>query len=436
MTPGGRAAAAIELLGRLEAGGGPADRAISGYFRSRRYAGSKDRGSIAELVYGVLRRRAELEWRLGLAGAAGSGGAGRARRLVLAQIATNREATKLDPDEVFTGEGHAPPPLDEAERRTVVALSGAVTDDPPAWVAGNFPQWLEPDLLAAFGGGLAAEMAALNARAPVDLRVNTARTTRAEVLDRFARDNIGATPCPFSPAGVRLVKRVRITGHDLYSGGHVEVQDEGSQLIAALVGAKAGDQVVDLCAGAGGKALAMAAGMANRGQVFACDTDKNRLARLAPRRSRAAARNIQTHVLTGGDDPWLTAQEGHADRVLVDAPCSGSGAWRRNPDARWRLTSAELERLTERQTVLLARGAGLVKAGGCLIYATCSVLPRENEDQVETFLAAHSGFALLPVGEVWAQVSEAPCPTGAATLTLTPHRAQTDGFFVAVFERA
>ena len=435
MTPGGRAAAAIELLGRLEVGGGPADRAISGYFRSRRYAGSKDRGSVADLVYGVLRRRAELEWRLDLAGAGSCDEAARARRLVLAQIATDPDATTLDPDAVFTGQGHAPPPLDDDERRAVGALCGAVTEAPPTWVVGNFPRWLEPDLRAAFGGDLAPEMVALNARAPLDLRVNTARADRDEVLDRLGRDGIAAEPCRYSPAGIRLGGRARITDHDLYHEGRVEVQDEGSQLVAALVGATPGAQIVDLCAGAGGKALAMAAGMANRGQVFACDTDKRRLAKLAPRRSRAAARNIPTRLLSGDDDPWLAAQSGHADRVLVDAPCSGSGAWRRSPDARWRLTPGELARHIERQRQLLARGAGLVKAGGRLIYATCSVLPRENDGQVGVFLAAHPGFALVPVGDVWAEITASPCPTDAPVLTLTPHRTGTDGFFVAIFER-
>ena len=436
MTPGGRAAAAIELLGRLEAGGGPADRAIAGYFRNRRYAGSKDRGSVTNLVYGVLRRRAELEWRLALAGAGGSSGANRARRLVLAQIATDRSVARSDPADIFTGEGHAPPLLDDEERRATGALSGAVAETPPAWVAGNFPQWLEPDLLAAFGGELGAEMVALNARAPVDLRVNTARANRNQVLERFAGENIAAEPCFYSAAGIRLSGRARITGHALYREGRIEVQDEGSQLAAALVDARPGAQVVDLCAGAGGKALAVAAGMANRGQVFACDTDKKRLARLGPRRARASARNIQTHLLTGNDDPWLAAQAGRADRVLIDAPCSGSGAWRRNPDARWHLTPDALAGFVQRQGELLVRGAALVKPGGRLIYVTCSVLPCENEHQIESFLAAHSDFALLPAGRVWAEVMEVPYATDATTLTLTPHRTGTDGFFVAIAERA
>lgn len=436
MTPGGRAAAAIELLGRLETGAAPVDRAIAGYFRGRRYAGSKDRASVSGLVYGVLRRRAELEWRLGQAGADCSEGAGRARRLVLAQIVTGPADERLEPDEVFNGEGHAPAPLDEEEKRAVAALAGAHGSEPPPWAAGNFPQWLEPDLAQAFGADLVPEMAALNGRAPLDLRVNTVRTDRRRVLERLAGDRIDAAPCPYSPTGVRLAERPRITGHALYRDGHVEVQDEGSQLVALLADARPGAQVIDLCAGAGGKALAMAARMANRGQVFACDSDNRRLARLTPRRARASARNIQTHRLTGAADPWLAAQAGRADRVLVDAPCSGSGAWRRNPDAKWRLTPEALADLIDTQRRLLRAGACLVKPGGRLIFATCSVLRRENEDHLDAFLAAHDNFSLVPVARVWAESVGGVCPTEADVLTLTPHRTGTDGFFVAIFEHA
>ena len=461
MRPGARVAAAIDILSEIESGLAPADRAFAGYFRSRRYAGSKDRNAVSDLVYGVLRRRGELEWRLSQAGTPAATEAGnRARRLVMAGLAAEGRAAP-EIAGLFDGKDHAPGVLDGGERDLLAVLDRRPDGALPDWASGNYPQWLDGALRARFGADLLAEMTAFNGRAPLDLRVNALKAERPDVISRLALDGIEAVPCPYSPVGVRLPEAARVTSHPAFRDGAIEVQDEGSQIVALLAGAEPGMHVIDLCAGAGGKALAMAAAMNNRGQIFACDISRRTLDRLAVRRKRAGVRNIQTHLLP--DDAAvaaLAAAHGLADRVLLDVPCSGSGAWRRNPDAKWRLTPDILDAHVARQRRLLEEGASLVRPGGRLIYATCSILPAENEEQIEAFLAAHGEFALRPPGEIWPAALSGDCPASdspvgggsagehpsddwppgdgpaqAETLILTPHRTNTDGFFVAILER-
>ncbi|WP_119421470.1 RsmB/NOP family class I SAM-dependent RNA methyltransferase [Desertibaculum subflavum] len=434
MTPAARIAAAIELLEAIEAEGGmrAADRCVQGYFRARRYAGSKDRNDITERVYAVLRRRAELDWWLARHDVKPS-----ARHRVAAALARleHRPVAEIIP---LFGEGaHAAAALDASETAMIDALASADPANVPAWVQGNYPPWLEGELKRRFGDDLASEMAALLERAPVDLRVNLLKGTREQALEALKVLRLEAAPTPLSPLGIRLGERAKIDDKAIHQSGLVEPQDEGSQLVALLTAAEPKMQVVDFCAGAGGKALALAAAMRNRGQIYACDSEASRLARINPRAQRAGARNIQTHRLTdAADDPFLAAMAGKADRVLVDAPCTGIGAWRRNPEARWRLTPERLTELTALQDSLLDRAAGLVKPGGRLIYATCSLLPSEGEDRIEAFLARHADFRALPVGEIWPSAASGTCPATGPWLALTPRRNSTDGFFVAILERS
>lgn len=444
MIPAARLQSAIELVAAIEAaiaeGGPPADRQVAAFFARRRYAGAKDRAAVVDRVYGVLRRRAELLWRLGPGkdarnGAAATGPAQLARRLVLAHLVL---ADGLGADEIaalFDGGRFAPAPLDEGERRLLAGLRQTPSEAPPGYIAGSYPVWLEDELGRRFGDDLVDEMRALNERAPLDLRVNGLKGDRTEVREALAAAGCGVEDCPYSPVGLRLVDRRPVTSHEIFRDGRVEIQDEGSQLVALIVDARPGMQVVDLCAGAGGKTLALAAAMGRRGQIYACDVDRRRLERMRPRLKRAGAHNVQRRHIASERDPWLAGLAGAADRVLVDAPCSGTGTWRRNPDARWRLTPAAVERHAALQQRLLAAAAPLVRPGGRLVYATCSLLPAEDEDQVDRFLAAEPGFRVVPVTEIWAEAVGGDCPTAGPYLLLTPRRHGVDGFFAAIFER-
>jgi len=307
--------------------------------------------------------------------------------------------------------------------------------DQPAWVRGNLPEWLVAELEAAFGAALAEELAALNREAPLDLRVNTLKTDRVGALAALAADGLEAAPTPLSPLGLRLSARATLPATAAFRDGLVEVQDEGSQLAALLVDVRPGQAVCDLCAGAGGKTLALAAAMANQGRLLACDVEATRLRPMAPRLRRAGVDLVETQVIAAEDDGWPTDPTESFDRVLVDAPCSGSGAWRRNPDARWRLDPETLAGFAPVQDRLLRGAARLVRPGGRLVYVTCSLLPRENADRVAAFLAEHGDFRPVPIGEVWPHAVGGAPPADGPFLTLTPARQGTDGFFVAILER-
>ena len=317
-----------------------------------------------------------------------------------------------------------------------------VPADAPASVRGDFPDWLEPSLTRAFGGTAAEEGASLARRAPVDLRVNTLKADRDKVLKALAR--FGPEPTPLSPVGVKLPapegpgRQPNVEAETGHGRGWYEVQDEGSQIAALMAAAGPRQQVLDICAGAGGKTLAFAAAMRNTGQVYAYDEDAARLRPIFERLKRAGARNVQ--VLQPGDAAAMTALGPRFDRVLVDAPCTGSGAWRRRPDAKWRLKPANLAQRQGEQRAILEAAAPMVKPGGLLVYATCSVLPEENGDQVASFLANHSDFATLPWRQAWADGVGGEPPTSAdgseEALLLTPARHGTDGFFIAVLRRA
>ena len=393
MTPAARVQASIELLDEIIAAardaGAAADTIIARYFKTRRYAGSKDRRAVRELVYRAIRRSGERPQ------------SGRAALLGIARDEPDLLA-------LFDGGAHAPalPEPDEP-----AAPASAV----PAWLEDRFDPLID-----------AAEFKALLGRAPLDIRVNRLKGSREEAQDGLPE----AVPTPLSPIGLRLPDGFAVEDHSLRDRGLIEVQDEGSQLLSLACQARPGMIVIDLCAGAGGKSLALAAEMANQGRIIAADTDRNRLSRLEPRASRAGASIIEQRLLNPRDERGALADlMGLADLVLVDAPCSGTGTWRRNPEARWRLDPRRLERLVDLQRHLLELAAELVRPGGHLVYAVCSLLSEEGRMQAEAMSADRSGLISEPLPMAGGR------DAGPGRL-LTPGHDGTDGFFVARWRAA
>jgi 16S rRNA (cytosine967-C5)-methyltransferase len=432
VTPGARIEAAIGLLARIDEAKAPADDIVADYFRRHRFAGVKDRGAISEHIYTVLRRRAALDWWL-----AREGQPADARRRMLAALVV---AEGWDPAEVARacdGDRFRPAPLTPAEERLVAALAGQDPLDArmPPEARGNYPAWLGPHLEAALGADLAREMAALNAPAMLDLRVNALKSDRERARAALAREGVEAARTRLSPLGLRVFSRIPLATLAAFKDGLVEVQDEGSQVAALLADARPGMRVVDFCAGAGGKTLALAAAMENRGHLVACDIAAQRLERATQRLRRAGASIVQRRPLASARDKWVKRHAQSFDRVFVDAPCTGTGTWRRNPDAKWRLQPSDLAELVALQAEILDSAARLVRPGGRLVYVTCSLLTEENEAQVAGFLRAHDAFSLLPIARVWESVVGGQCPARGDMLRLSPARHGTDGFFVAVMER-
>ncbi|HUZ72361.1 MAG TPA: RsmB/NOP family class I SAM-dependent RNA methyltransferase [Stellaceae bacterium] len=434
MTPGARVAAAIGLLAAIEAGRAPADDIVGGYFRRHRFAGVKDRAAISAHIYAVLRHRAALDWWMARAG---GGTAPAARPRLLAALVLIEEWTPEAVARACDGDRFRPAPLDPRERAMLASLAGRdlLHRDMPAPVRGNYPDWLEPHLGAALGRDLAREMAAMQDEAQLDLRANRLKTGREGALAALAAEGVEAGRTRLSPLGLRVFARIPLATLECFRRGLVEVQDEGAQLAALLVDAQPGMRVADFCAGAGGKTLALAAAMENRGHLVACDIAERRLERATERLRRAGASIVQRHALASARDKWVKRHGAGFDRVLVDAPCTGTGTWRRNPDAKWRLTPGDLAELTALQADILDSAARLVRPGGRLVYVTCSLLNEENEAQVARFLAAHGDFALMPVAPVWAATVGGDCPAKGEMLRLTPLRHGTDGFFVAIMGR-
>lgn len=368
-----------------------------------------------------------------------------ARRRVLADVIVADGRSMDAIDQLFSAGPHATGALSDRERTLAEKLAGRPLDAPDA--PPEAPYWLAERLRALYGERFKEEMSALNRPAPFDLRVNRLKGTREEALAALKADGVEVEPTAISPLGLRLPARRPIEHWTAFRSGLVEVQDEGSQIVALLVDAKPGMKVADYCAGAGGKTLALAAEMNNEGRLVACDTSEGRLERSRVRLRRAGVHNVEAHLLAPGDK-WVKRQAGRFDRVLVDAPCSGSGTWRRNPDARWRYGPDDLAALIEEQKQILDRAAKLVKPGGRLVYATCALLREENEDQVLAFLERNPGFAQLSIADLWPQTvgTELPFLTpsvlagegrggDAMSLRLSSAAHGTDGFFVAVLER-
>jgi len=437
MKPGARLQTAVELLDLIEAESSkPADAVLADAFRVRRYAGSKDRAAIAEIVYGVLRHRAQLDWWLDKRAMERTG---RTRALAFA-VLTDRYGAATVPTTAQEG-GYAVAALSAQEAEWLALLEGrALGDtDQPAETAANVPAWVAERLKRQFDGRWEAQAQALMTEAPVDIRANLLKTSREEVIDLLRGDGIDCAPCALSPVGVRLTQRRPLTGTAPFKQGLLEVQDEGSQLVALLVDAKPGQKVVDFCAGAGGKTLALAAQMGNKGRIVACDTSEVRLGRAADRLKRAGSFTVERRVLTSAKDKWVKRRaarfDGGFDRVLVDAPCTGSGTWRRNPDQKWRVAETDLQELTRLQSEILDSAARLVAPGGRLVYATCSLLQDENEDRIAAFLEGRPDFFLYPYADIWRETVGGAPPVEGDTLRLTPADHGTDGFFAAVLGR-
>jgi 16S rRNA (cytosine967-C5)-methyltransferase len=432
VTPSARLSAAIEVLADIEARRRPAPDALKDWGLAHRFAGSKDRAAIASLVYDALRRRASAAHVMGDSGP---------RAVLLGALALARGLSRAEIAAQCSGERFAPEPLTIGEAAALdrLDLSGA----PPA-VAGDFPEWLADDLAAAFGDGLVAEMAALAARAPIDIRVNTLKTERMRLLPDLA--HLGPELTPHAPTGLRFGHGDDGRGPTLqvtpeFLKGLFEIQDEGSQLVAALTGAGPDMQVVDLCAGGGGKTLELAALMDNSGQIYATDSDARRLAPIHDRLARAGVRNVQVRTPKGRGDEPLADLAGKIDLVVVDAPCTGIGTWRRNPDTKWRVRPGALDERMKDQDLVLARAERLVKPGGRIAYITCSVIPRENDHRIAAFLRTHRDFAAVDPRDVLALAPDSlserddlVSPAGLG-LQLSPLRTGTDGFYCALLER-
>ncbi len=429
MKSGARVQAAIDILDAIGRHHQPAHQALKVWGRTHRFAGSADRAAVGNLVFDALRRRASLGWAMGDDGP---------RAVVLGTLC---QVWALQPEKIAAwcdGSQYAAAPLSDGERAALeTPLDGAA----PARVRGDYPEWLAPHFERVFGARAGAEGAALARRAPIDMRVNTLKKNRDKILESLR--HLGAKPTPLSPIGLRIepaigpTKSPNVVVEAAHGRGHFEVQDEGSQLAALMAGAAPRMQVADLCAGSGGKTLALAAQMENKGQIHAYDASKVRLRPIFERLKRAGARNVQ--VMVGGDEDALAALKAKMDLVVIDAPCTGTGAWRRRPDAKWRLSPQALEKRQAEQVRVLDAGVALVKPGGRLVYITCSVLAEENTDQVDAFLARHAGFQVVPYGEVWAEAVGGEPPASADgrtdTLMLTPACHGTDGFFIADLAR-
>lgn len=417
----GRLAAAIEVLSDVETRHRPVSEALKAWGINNRFAGAGDRAAIGNLVYDALRRRASH---------AAAMGTDSPRALVLAVAMRDWGETPDSLAAAFEGDSHAPEALTPEE------IAGAMADlsSAPAAARADMPEWLVPSLERAFGDDWIAEGAAMAGRPSLDLRANALKASPEKVMKSLARFSPQPTTiAPFGitmPAGPRDARTPNVTTDEGYQKGWFEVQDQGSQIVAMLAGAREGEQVLDLCAGAGGKTLALAATMGNKGQIFAYDADRSRLAPIYDRLKRNMVRNAQVR---SPQDGALDDLVGKMDRVVVDAPCTGTGTWRRRPDTKWKLTPELLAVRQSEQAALLVEAARYLKPGGTLVYITCSILPEENDDQIAAFLADHPGFGTVDIAAAWRQTLITDLPEGLATsrggICLTPRRTVTDGFY-------
>jgi 16S rRNA (cytosine967-C5)-methyltransferase len=438
MTPGARLQAAIELLASIHTGTAPADRAAHEFFRARRYIGGGDRREILALTYAVLRARARLDWWIDRAWPADdprSDDIDRLRVIAALLLIDGWNADRVAGS--FDGGQYRPAPLSREERALARSLAGQALDhaDQPDWVRYEYPEWLDAPLRDALGPAFETEMRALMTEAATDIRVNALKADREAAIRALEAEKVEARPTSFSPWGLRVAGRPPLASLEVFKSGAIEVQDEGSQLVALLTDARPGQRVVDFCAGAGGKTLAIAAQMKNKGHIVACDVLEGRIMRASTRLRRAGVHNVERRALSTERDPWVKRHAAAFDRVLVDAPCSGSGTWRRNPDQKWRLAATDLDELLALQESILKSAARLVKQGGRLIYATCALLPAENEGQIQRFLETHDKFRVVSIAEVWRSMIGGDCPAEGDFLRLSPSRHGTDGFFVGVLER-
>jgi 16S rRNA (cytosine967-C5)-methyltransferase len=423
----GRLSAAIEILGEVASRHRPVSEALKSWGLGNRFAGAGDRAAIGNVVYDALRRRASHAWAMGSEAP---------RALVLSVAVRDWGETPAALSAAFATDAHAPAALSEDEAARLAStdpLAGA-----PDHIRADVPEWAVSSISQGFGADWVAEGQAMAGRPPLDLRVNALKSERPRVLKSLQR--FSPQPTLIAPLGVRLAagrgdsRTPNVQTDEGYLKGWFEVQDQGSQIVAALTGARAGEQILDFCAGAGGKSLAMAAAMENRGQIFAYDSDRTRLAPIYDRLKRNGVRNVQ--VRPPGSDA-LVDLLGRMDRVVIDAPCTGTGTWRRRPDAKWKLTPEQVALRVAEQAAILADGVRYVKPGGTLIYITCSILSDENEARVAAFLAANPGFSAAEHRALWtATFGDAGAPhVSDLGITLSPHATDTDGFFISILRQ-
>lgn len=428
MKLGGRISAAIEVLGDIATRHRPATDALKDWGLSHRFAGSGDRAAIGNLVFDCLRWRASSAWRMDT---------DEARGVVLGTLVHRWSMATDDMAASFGEDRHAPTPLSESER-ALLAQDRLV--EAPGWVMADIPEWTAAAFIENFEDEYVLEGEALAMRPPVDLRVNTLKADREKVLK--ALSGFQAKASETAPHGVRIrppagfKRAANVQSEAGYQKGWFEIQDEGSQIAGTLVGARPGEQILDYCAGGGGKTLAMAMAMENKGQIHAYDSDKARLAPIYDRLKRAGTRNVKVVDPRQGLGEDLM---GRMDRVVIDAPCTGTGVWRRRPDAKWRLTENALEDRMREQAAILDSACAFVRPGGYICYITCSLLMSENEAQIAAFLERTPGFELLSAGEVWQDLigfdKRQPWSSDYCSLTMTPASTDTDGFFFSVLEK-
>jgi len=419
--PGPNARVVLDALLRQEQGAS-LDLALSHALKTAPDLDAAGRRRAVQALREINRSRARLSWHL------------------------SRHSVRLTPHHMFLAwtalQKHGEPKtvrVSDLDRALLQEFAGIALDDPsmPEATRLECPSAFEPALREALGTNFAREMAASLEPPPVDLRVNTIKSKLRDVRSKLKAEFVDARPTPLSPWGLRCAPGVNVSATAAFRDGLVEFQDEGSQLAVLLCDARPGMQVLDFCAGTGGKTLALGAAMENRGHLVACDISTVRMARAKLRLKRAGIENAERRQLTPTDDKWMKKHHGRFDRVLVDAPCSGTGSWRRNPDARWSTQAANLDELTALQDAILERASRFVKPGGRLIYATCSLIRRENDDRLAAFLHAHADFTQMDATAIWSEVADRPWPAGAETvLRLSPAQHGTDGFFAAVLQRS
>ncbi len=425
MKPSARIQAVIELITSLNevwssGGRAPADALLAQYYRERRYMGSKDRGEVSRIIYYILRNGATLEWWLEKAGAEIT-----PRNVVMLALLYIEEADMAAMEQYFTGEEYGAEKLTGMERKLIEQYAGTplIHGTLPNPVRFNYPDWMESRITGLFDDKIYVAMEAMNQEAPVDLRVNTLKATRKEVIAALAKEGFEPEETPHTQTGVRLKKRGAVFTTQAFRDGWFEMQDEGSQMVSALMDVGGSKKVIDFCAGAGGKTLALAARMKNKGRILAWDTSDARLSQMPKRLARAGVHNVQLRVIKDERDQFIKRHKETADWVLLDVPCSGSGTWRRNPDLKWRTDEKDVREVVDLQKRILESAARLVKPFGRLVYATCSIFNEENEEQIDAFLKQHPDFSPLPVD------------VEHAYMRLYPHQHQTDGFFAAVLQR-
>lgn len=421
MRPAAQLQATIELLDQIESEKYPADRVMAKYFRQHRYIGSKDKFTISEQFYGILRQKLSLSYLLELNGLSLS-----SRNLAALLMHSEGKSIK----DYFNGEKYSPMALYQGDLNSLTGIDFSQLETAPEHVKLNIPEWIAPKLKAVLGDQFESEMLATNQRATTDIRVNLLKSDVQQVSKLIEQLDYHFSQSHLSSWGLCFQQRVSLFGLDQFKQGWFEVQDHGSQLLATLTGVKPGNRVVDFCAGAGGKTLAMAAMMNNKGSIYACDVHTRRLDNLSKRAKRAGAHNIRIHVLSSEKDKWVKQQQAKADVVLIDAPCTGTGTWRRSPDSRWNLTEQSLVELVALQQSILQSASRLVKPGGKLIYATCSLLAEENEQQTNRFLSENETFKPSEL------VIDEPLKSNLDKVVITSHELRTypglsnaDGFY-------